>query len=235
MGGSVLLRIEDHDRQRCRSAYDAALLEDLAWLGFEPDDGPIRQSDDEAPYRDALDRLRADGLVYACDCSRSTFARWAAELGRGWFGPGCPGGCRERGLEDRPGRVLRLLLGDGDETWEDLVLGPRTGPVAAPGDPPARDRHGNWTYGFSVVVDDLRQGIDLVVRGDDLLDATPDQVRLGRLLGRPEPPRFLHHGLILRPDGAKLSKSSRDTGVRDLRAAGWTREQVISAARAALS
>lgn len=230
-----MLRIEDHDRQRCRPEFDAALLEDLDWLGFHADEGPIRQSDDDAPYRNALERLRADGLVYACDCSRSTFARWSAEHGRGWSGPGCPGGCRERALVDRPGRVLRLVVGDGEETWEDLVLGPRTSPVAASGDPPARDRHGNWTYGFSVVVDDLRQGIGLVVRGEDLLDATPDQIRLGRLLGRPEPQRFLHHGLILRPDGAKLSKSSRDTGVRDLRAAGWTRDQVISAARAALS
>lgn len=215
--------------------YDDALLEDLAWLGFAPDEGPVRQSDDDAPYRNALERLRADGLAYACDCARSTFTRWATEHGTAWSGPGCPGACRERGVDDRPGRVLRLLVGDGDESWDDVALGPRTGPVAASGDPPARDRHGNWTYGFSVVVDDLRHGIDLVVRGEDLLDATPDQIRLGRLLGRPEPPRFLHHALILRPDGSKLSKSSRDTGVRDLRTAGWTRAQVLSAAGAALS
>ena len=109
-GGRVLLRIEDHDRQRCRPEYDAALLEDLAWLGFVADAGPVRQSDDDAPYEAALERLRADGLVYGCDCTRSTFAAWAAAHGATWSGPGCPGGCRERGLA---GRVLRVALGGG--------------------------------------------------------------------------------------------------------------------------
>ncbi len=216
----MLLRIEDHDRQRCRPEYDAAILEDLAWLGCAADEGPIRQSDDDEPYATALLRLGTDGLVYACDCTRSTFARWVARHGRSWAGPGCPGRCRERGLADRPGRVIRLVLGDGEERWDDVLLGPRSGPVGVAGDPPARDRHGDWTYGFSVVVDDLRQRIDLVIRGQDLLDATPDQIRLGRLLGRAGPPLFLHHPLILRSDGTKLSKADRDTSVRELRAVG---------------
>jgi glutamyl-Q tRNA(Asp) synthetase len=73
-----------------------------------------------------------------------------------------------------------------------------------------------------VVVDDDRQGVDLVIRGEDLLLETARQIRLGRLLGRETPARFLHHGLIRKPSGAKLSKSDHDTGVRDLRAAGWT-------------
>lgn len=219
VGGTVLMRIEDHDRQRCRPEYDEALLEDLEWLGFDADEGPVRQSDDEAPYADALARLRSNGLVYACDCSRATFAAWGAEHGA-WTGPGCPGACRGRRLSEQSGRVLRMVLGDGAESWEDARLGARSGPVAATGDPPARDRHGNWAYGFAVVVDDLRHGIDLVVRGEDLLDTTPDQIRLGRLLGRGTPPVFLHHALILRPDGSKLSKATGDTGVRELRAAG---------------
>lgn len=228
--GRVILRIEDHDRQRRRPEFDAALLEDLAWLGFQPDAGPFRQSDDDAPYVDALGRLRAAGRAYACDCSRSTFAGWTTQHGHPWHGPGCPGGCRERGLDDRPARIMRLVLDAGEEAWDDLALGRRSGPVAAAGDPPARDRHGNWTYGFAVVVDDLCQGVDLVIRGEDLLDATPDQIRLGGLLGREMAARFLHHALILGPDGAKLSKASRDTGVRDLRTAGWTAQDVLAAA-----
>jgi glutamyl-tRNA synthetase/glutamyl-Q tRNA(Asp) synthetase len=115
----------------------------------------------------------------------------------------------------------------------DAAVGPCAGDVAPAGDPPIRDRDGNWTYAFSVVVDDWRQDIDLVIRGRDLLHATPTQVRLGRLLGREAPPAFLHHPLILRPDGRKLSKSSGDSGVRELRAAGRSAEEVIAAAAAA--
>jgi glutamyl/glutaminyl-tRNA synthetase len=112
--------------------------------------------------------------------------------------------------------VWRVSLGEGDEAWDDVVLGPRPGPVAGAGDMPIRDRHGNWTYGFCVVVDDLRHRIDLVIRGQDLLDATPAQIRLGRLLGRAAPPRFIHHPLIRRADGRKLSKADGATSVRQL-------------------
>jgi glutamyl-tRNA synthetase/glutamyl-Q tRNA(Asp) synthetase len=103
-----------------------------------------------------------------------------------------------------------------------LGRGARAGDPASDGDLVIRDREGNWTYGFAVVVDDLRQGIDLVVRGEDLLLETARQIRLARLLGRATPPRFLHHPLIRKAGGAKLSKSDRDTGVRDLRDAGWS-------------
>ena len=107
--------------------------------------------------------------------------------------------------------------------------------VAAGGDPVVRDRDGQWTYGFSVVVDDdLRQGIDLVVRGRDLLETTADQIRLGRLLGREAPPTFAHHPLILRPDGSKLSKADGATGIRELRAAGRTAPDIIAEATAAI-
>jgi glutamyl/glutaminyl-tRNA synthetase len=232
LGAEVLLRIEDHDRQRCRPEYDAALLEDLAWLGFVADAGPVRQSDADAlrAYANACDRLRVDDLVYGCDCTRSTFLAWARANGRTWSGPGCPGSCRERRLE---GPVLRVVLGGGSEAWTDAAAGPCRDDVAPSGDLPVRDRHGNWTYGFSVIVDDLRQEIDLVVRGRDLLTATPAQIRLARLLGRESPPAFLHHPLIRRPDGSKLSKSAGDTGVRELRAAGVPATEVIARASSA--
>jgi glutamyl-Q tRNA(Asp) synthetase len=232
VGAEVLLRIEDHDRQRYRRAFDAALLEDLEWLGFVADAGPLRQSDADAlaAYEAACDRLRRDGLVYGCDCSRSTFAAWARDNGRPWAGAGCPSSCRNRRVD---GPVLRVALGDGRESWADLAARPCEADVAPAGDLPIRDRHGNWTYGFCVVVDDARHGIDLVVRGEDLLPATASQIRLARVLGRETPPTFLHHPLIRRPDGSKLSKSAGDTGVRDLRAAGVSAAEVVARAAAA--
>ena len=229
-GGQVLLRIEDHDRTRCRPEYDAALLEDLTWLGFRADLGPVRQSESDEPYLAALERLRADGLAYGCDCTRATFRDWAVAHGRPWSGPGCAGGCRGR---EAPDATLRVAIGGGAEAWEDRLLGPCEGVVAAAGDPVVRDRDGQWTYGFSVVVDDMRRGVDLVVRGRDLLDATPDQIRLGRLLGRETPATFAHHPLVLRADGSKLSKADGATGVRELREAGLTAHNLIEQAAAA--
>lgn len=243
-GGRVLLRIEDHDRQRCRPGFEAALLDDLEWLGFEPDEPLIadlrsglsdfRQSDRHDVYEAALARLREQGLVYACDCSRSTFAAWAHERGNRWDGPGCPGSCAGRELPERLDLALRVRLGAGDEGFDDLRLGPLGGPAAADGDLVVRDRHGNWTYHLCVVVDDDRQGVDLVIRGEDLLDACPRQLRLGRLLGRAEPPAYLHHPLARKPGGEKLSKADGDTGVRELRTSGWTPERVLGEAAAAV-
>ncbi len=233
-GAKVLLRIEDHDGERSRPAYGDAILEDLEWLGFVADAGPVRQGGDPEPYRAAADRLRAAGLVYACDCTRSTFGSWAAARGRPWHGPGCPGGCRNRALPEDSSPLLRVALGTGTEAWDDRLLGPQSGDVSVAGDLPIRDRAGNWTYGLCVVVDDLRQAISLVVRGQDLAEATPAQIRLGRLLGRRATPTFAHHPLIRKPGGAKLSKADGDTGVRALRAAGLGPGEVIGEAAAAV-
>jgi len=230
VGARVQFRIDDHDHVRSRPEFDAALIEDLAWLGFAADRGPERHTDDETPYQEALERPRDRGVAYGCDCTRTTFAAWAEAAGRPWSGGGCPGRCRDRGLA---GPVLRAAIGEGVETWPDGVAGPCSGDVAIHGDLALRDRDGNWTYGLTVVVDDMVGGIDLVVRGRDLIDATPAQIRLGRMLGRESPPTFLHHPLILRPDGRKLSKSSGDTAVRELRDAGRSAEEVIAAAAAA--
>lgn len=228
--GRVLLRIEDHDRQRCRPEFEAALLDDLDRLGIAADEpstaelragpSPFRQRDNGQAYAAAIERLATVTDLYACDCARSTFATWREDHGRAWSGPGCPGDCRTRGLEQRLDLGLRAVLGEGDEAWDDVLIGPCSGPVAPDGDLLVRDRNGNWTYALCVVVDDLRHGVDLVVRGGDLLDSTPAQVRLGALLGRAAPPRFGHHPLVLRPDGSKLSKADRDTAIGDLLDAG---------------
>jgi len=98
------------------------------------------------------------------------------------------------------------------------------------GDMLVKDRDGNWSYQFAVTVDDMAQGVNLVIRGDDLLSSTGRQIQLARMLGRIEPPRFLHHGLVMKSATRKLSKADRDTSVSDLRAAGLSVDQVIGLA-----
>ena len=243
-GGRVLLRIEDHDRQRSRAEYEAAILDDLAWLGFEADEGPVRQSERGAIYEEALERLRRLGLVYACGCSRAEIMaalkgrptnedpagrpfRAAAADAELWY----PGTCADRGLPEAPGLGLRVRLAPTVERFVDLRHGlQEQRPSEQCGDVLVRDREGNWTYQFAATVDDLVQGVTLVVRGDDLLASTGRQIQLARLLGREEPPQFLHHPLIMKSANQKLSKSDGDTGVRELRARGWTPERVIELA-----
>jgi len=249
-GGRVVLRVEDHDRVRSRPEYEAALIEDLEWLGLEPDLGrpdalragpsPFRQSDRSAAYEAALRDLAGRGLVYPCACTRRRIAERTGPVP-----PGeelrYPGTCREGGVDPAATPARRVRLERLEVRFTDLRLG-RLSQVPADqcGDLLARDRDGHWTYQLAVVVDDLGSGpglhggdvprIDVVIRGEDLLDSTGRQIQLARLLGRPEPPAFLHHPLLLRPDGSKLSKSNRDTGVRDLRAAGWSPERVLGEA-----
>jgi glutamyl-tRNA synthetase/glutamyl-Q tRNA(Asp) synthetase len=241
-GAQVLLRIEDHDRERCRPEYERAILDDLDWLGFAPDvyptqefrDGPCesRQSERHAVYLEAAEMLINRGLVYGCTCTRRDIA--AAP------GPGgdaelrYPGTCRARGIPPGEGIAWRLRLEPGEEHFTDLWAGRQTqSPADQCGDVAIRDRKGNWTYQFVASVDDFRQGIDLVVRGQDLLPSTGRQIRIARLLGRGTPATFGHHELIMKSPTQKLSKSDGDTGVRDLRASGWNREQVLQAAIAA--
>jgi glutamyl-tRNA synthetase/glutamyl-Q tRNA(Asp) synthetase len=124
-----------------------------------------------------------------------------------------------------------VALPDATETFTDARLGEVAQvPARQCGDLLLRDRLGNWTYQLAVVVDDLRHGVDLVIRGEDLLSSTGRQIMLGRMLGRERPPLFLHHPLILKENGAKLSKSSGDTGVRELRAAGAAPDSVLGEA-----
>jgi glutamyl-tRNA synthetase/glutamyl-Q tRNA(Asp) synthetase len=207
--GRVLLRIEDHDRQRSRSTYEAALLDDLDWLGFQPDVYPTadfrrgrcdgRQSDRDAIYRRTLAPLVVRGLVYGCDCTRR-------ELTGGAYNGRCR--ARDLPLADNLGWRVRLRESEG-------------------GDVLIRDRLGNWTYQWCVTVDDMTQQITHVIRGADLYDSQVRQVALGALIGRADPAAFLHHPLIMKTPTQKLSKSDGDSGIRELRGAGWSPARVI--------
>jgi glutamyl-Q tRNA(Asp) synthetase len=227
-GARVILRLEDHDRTRCREEYAGGILEDLDWLGFVPDSVAPRQSSAERTtrYAAALAQLEAAGLAYACECSRRDIAMDVP----GRFGGETPypGRCRTRGVAPASTLARRVRMNAGSESFTDERLGPRTdSPADQCGDVLIRDRLGNWTYQFAVVVDDLDQGVDLIVRGEDLLASTARQIRLARLLGRATPPVFHHHALITHPDGSKLSKSSGDTGIRELRRAGKTAAEIL--------
>jgi glutamyl-tRNA synthetase/glutamyl-Q tRNA(Asp) synthetase len=220
-GGRVLLRIEDHDRQRSRPEYEAAIFEDLDWLGFVPDVVAPRQSDREDAYRIQLQMLVARGLVYGCDCTRKEIAALRY-----------PGTCRDRGLPLTDDVGWRVSIGHGVEFFRDMFLGPQAQePESQCGDLLIRDRHANWTYQWAATADDYLQRITHVIRGIDLLDSTGRQLRLARLLGRQDAIHFGHHPLVMKTATQKLSKSDKDTGIRDLRAAGWTRDRVLDEAR----
>lgn len=218
--GQVLLRIEDHDRQRCRPEYEAAIREDLAWLGFSADKEVPRQSERDAAYRDVLAQFIAKDLVYGCKCSRNEIVNSHYE-----------GTCRDLNIGLRDDVSWRVRLEAGVEHFVDMRLGAQAqDPSQQCGDLMIRDRLGNWTYQWAATIDDLLQDVTHVVRGEDLLDSTGRQIRLARLAGRAEPATFLHHALIMKADGRKLSKSDGDTGIRDLRRKGLSKEEVLSLA-----
>jgi glutamyl-tRNA synthetase/glutamyl-Q tRNA(Asp) synthetase len=234
-----VLRIEDHDRTRCRPEYEQALLDDLDWLGFAPDEGTtadfragtsaLRQSDHDWRYAAAITALEIRGLVYPCRCSRSDIARLVEDRPNEEMR--YPGTCRDAAIQPEESMQRRVRLGPDRERFFDLLRGPQEQvPAEQCGDVLVRDRLGQWTYQFAVTVDDLDQKIDMVIRGEDLLESTGRQRALARLLGRKRSLHFMHHPLVRHPGGAKLSKSAGDSGVRELRAAGITPAEVLGRA-----
>jgi glutamyl-Q tRNA(Asp) synthetase len=232
-GGKVLLRIEDHDRGRSRPEYERAILEDLEWLGLVPRGARVeRQSDEDRAYGRAVIHLGRQSPVYACRCSRADIARQLRADGlESWDELRYPGTCRALRLPPTDGAGLRVTLGDESVAFDDLRLGPQLQtPAEQCGDLLLRDATGNWTYQLCVTVDDMRQGVNLVIRGEDLLASTGRQIMLAERLGRKEPALFLHHPLIVNPGGEKLSKKDGAPGIRELRAAGTSPEAVLGEA-----
>jgi glutamyl-Q tRNA(Asp) synthetase len=244
-GGRLLLRIEDIDRTRCRPQYEAAIYQDLAWLGVSWEQPVRRQSEHFAAYRVALDRLTAMGLVYPSFDSRAEIARLVAarEQSAPWPRdpdgvPLYPGTAKRLSADERRRRLagepyaLRLdmaaaLARAGELDWTETGCGPQgeTGRVpAAParwGDVVLGRKETPTSYHLAVVIDDALQGVTDVVRGEDLFWSTGVHRLLQALLELPVP-TYHHHRLIRDADGRKLAKSTRATGLRELRAQGRT-------------
>lgn len=244
-GGRFLLRIEDIDATRCRPRYEAAIYDDLAWLGLAWETPVRRQSEHFQAYRAALAQLRDMGLVYPSFESRAEIARLVAEREQAgpWprdpdGAPLYPGNARAIDEAERMRRIdrgepyaLRLDMAaalarlPGPLAWREMGRGPngQTGVVAADpaawGDVVLARKEVPTSYHLSVVVDDAAQGVTEAVRGEDLFAATGLHRLLQALLALPEP-TYRHHRLIRDADGRKLAKSTRATALRDLRAGG---------------
>ena len=216
-GGRWLVRIEDVDGPRCPPGADQLILEQLARCGLLPDAPPLWQSQRGSLYQAALERLQALGWAYGCACSRKEIAEALLAQGGAPERHGelvYPGTCRA-GTQGRAPRAWRLRSSAGprDEShvqisWQDRRLGTQAQDLTlAVGDFVLRRADGLWAYQLAVVVDDAEQGISDVVRGEDLADNTPRQIRLQQLLGLPSP-RYLHTPLVLGANGEKLSKQN---------------------------
>ena len=239
LGGRVLLRLEDHDRGRFRPEHEAAILDELDWLGLIADEpstdefragaSAFRQSDHPERYQAAVERLRRDACVYACDCSRRTILERTGSASDREL---CyDGHCRERGLIETATSRLRVELPDQDVAFEDLITGAQVQrPAEQCGDLLLRDGEGSWTYQSCVAIDDLEEGVDLIVRGRDLLSSSGRQLLLAQELGRRERPVFAHHPLIGDAEGRKLSKSGGDACVSAWRDAGRAPEDLLGLA-----
>jgi glutamyl-Q tRNA(Asp) synthetase len=242
VGGRFLLRIEDIDRARCRPDYEAAIYEDLSWLGVAWETPVRRQSEHFDAYRAARDRLAARGLLYPAFESRAEIARMIAAQGaeapRDPDGaPLYPGDARMMSEDERARRTaagepyaLRLdmqkaLHAAGALGWREMDDAGDLHAIAAQprawGDVVLARKEVPTSYHLAVVVDDALQGVTHVVRGQDLFHATSVHRLLQHLLDLPEPV-YRHHRLILDADGRKLSKSTKATALHELRAQGYT-------------
>jgi glutamyl-Q tRNA(Asp) synthetase len=226
-GGRFILRIEDIDTTRCRPAFEAAIFEDLAWLGIASDGPVLRQSERLPVYAEALDRLKALGVVYPCFCTRADIAA-AGGAPQGPEGPLYPGTCRGLGADAVAAKagtpawrldVVRAAALAGPLAWEDAAAGRQVAQPERLGDIVLARRDIGAAYHLAVVVDDAAQGVTDVVRGRDLFEATHVQRLLQALLGLAVP-RYHHHALVTDASGRRLAKRDGGSTIAAARAAG---------------
>lgn len=209
-GGHWLVRIEDIDRPRVKPGMDDLILRTLRDFGFEWDGVVEYQSQRLALYQEALSKLRSQGFVYSCSCSR-------AEIGAG-DEQRYPGTCRKGPLRSDQSFAQRLVVAEGTVEFADALQGTVVQNIAQlSGDFVVFRRDGYFAYHLAVVVDDAEQGITEIVRGADLLESTPRQIFLQRALGVATP-RYCHLPLALDASGAKLSKSAQSLEINMQRA-----------------
>jgi glutamyl-tRNA synthetase len=240
--GTLVLRLEDLDRGRSRPEFASRILDDLAWLGFDWDEGPDRggphgpydQGSRLAHYARAFERLHAAGRLYPCFCSRQEIARAASAPQEPGEESPYPGTCLALEPAEAGRRVERGLR----HAWRfridsiqrpafvDLVHGLWQGGSWPCGDFVVRRSDGVTAYQLAVVVDDAEMRIDEVVRGDDLLSSTLRQLVLYAALDA-RPPEFAHVPLLLGADGVRLSKRHRGITLRELRESGVTAPEIV--------
>jgi len=231
-GRRFLMRVEDLDR--ARAGAEAEQLRDLAAIGVSWDGGVVRQTDREHLYAEAIERLAASGLTYECFCTRREIqeAPSAPHAPQGAY----PGTCRNLSEAERAGKravrpaAVRLRAAVAEATVRDVLHGSFTGVVD---DFVLRRNDGVTAYNLAVVVDDAAQGVDQVVRGDDLLPSTPRQAYLATLLDIPVP-EYAHVPLVVNADGARLAKRDGAVTLADLAAAGVPVDRVRDALLASL-
>jgi glutamyl-Q tRNA(Asp) synthetase len=237
-GGRFLLRIEDIDRTRCRPEYEAAMYEDLAWLGLSWEAPVRRQSEHMDDYQRALDDLAARGLLYRCFRTRKEIADEIARAPHGamevFRGAPLPPDEEARRLAAGEPFAWRLsldaaaaTLGDFDGlTFTDEGRGVVQARPELGGDVVLARKDVGVAYHLAVVVDDALQGITHVIRGEDLFEATHVQRLLQALLGLPVP-LYRHHRLLTGPDGRRYAKRDRAETLRELRARGITAAELM--------
>jgi glutamyl-Q tRNA(Asp) synthetase len=240
--GRFLIRLEDIDGTRSRPEYETALFEDLAWLGLSWEQPVHRQSDHTQDYRMALDQLEVLDLLYPCFCTRREIQEEMARAGQAPHGPDgalYPGSCRHRSKAERAELIasgqayaLRLdvekaaALAGQELFWEDAVRGVQMATPAIFGDVVLARKDTPASYHLAVVVDDARQGITLVTRGEDLFEATHLHRLLQELLRLPVP-LWHHHRLITDENGKRLAKRDDARSLRTLREEGWSVGDVL--------
>jgi glutamyl-Q tRNA(Asp) synthetase len=239
-GGRFLLRIEDIDAGRCRPEFDAAIREDLAWLGLTWEAPVRRQSEHMADYRAALERLDAAGLLYPCFCTRKEILAEIERAGgapQGPEGPLYPGTCRALTAAERRARIaageahaLRLDAAEaarraGPLTWDEIDRGPQVCDPLRHGDAVLARKDVATSYHLAVTADDALQGVTVVTRGEDLFEATHIHRLLQALLGLPAP-RYRHHRLLTDENGRRFAKRDRSLTLRALREAGRAPDEI---------
>lgn len=228
----IVLRVEDLDGPRVKPEAINLTIDLLAWLGIDWDVGPIVQSQDLAPYREAMRSLADRGLAYPCQLTRAEIEAAASAPQDGVHEPCFPESLRPpiRAREfDDEGTNWRLVVDPGVVEFDDLFAGPQSlDPSRTVGDFVLWTKRGQPSYQLAVVVDDHRQGITHVIRGNDLLDSAARQRRITRALGLVPEPAFMHIPLVLGHDGKRLAKRHGDTRLDAYRALGVPASRVLA-------
>lgn len=230
MGGRFILRIEDTDRERSTDEYVEAILEGMAWLGLEHDEGPYYQTRRFDRYGEVIARMLAEGSAYHCYCSRERLEALRAGQMAAKEKPRYDGLCRDR--HDAPPEGVSPVVRfrnplDGQVVFEDLVRGSIAFANAELDDLIIARSDGTPTYNFTVVVDDADMGVTHVIRGDDHINNTPRQINLLQALGV-TPPAYAHVPMILGADGQRLSKRHGAVSVLQYRDEGYLPEALLN-------